>query len=216
MDMFIFTGLLNSVTDIHQLSFLLGHGSTCNYGHAAEKASLVHLLDFLGLIFLTIICTICPLDSLVFWGQWIQSKLHEYMFDRPYSRILETEANKFGPQLAAKACVDSEPMEIADSLHGHFKLLEWLFTHPYHGNQAEHLNILIPQALIIREICNCPPLSGPDPRLLFKLSVKHFLEELEKRDLNTTVRKHKMDTLPIQEQEQILLTTYIIEKRTGS
>ncbi|OBS66417.1 hypothetical protein A6R68_05042 [Neotoma lepida] len=67
-----------------------------------------------------------------------------YMFDRPYSRTLEAEADKIGLQLAAKA-------------------------------------------LKLREVCNCPPLSGPDPRLLFKLTVKRFLEESEKEDLNVTV-----------------------------
>lgn len=221
---FIFTGLLNSVTDIHQLSFLLGHEiAHAVLGHAAEKASLVHLLDFLGMIFLTMIWAICPRDSLALLGQWIQSKLQEYIFDRPYSRTLEAEADKIGLQLAAKACVDVrassvfwQQMEFADSLHGHPKLPEWLSTHPSHGNRAEHLDRLIPQALKIREKCNCPPLSGPDPRLLFKLSMKHFLEESEKEDRNTTTaKKQKTDPLPIQKQEQIPLT-YIVEKRTSS
>ncbi|XP_045839890.1 metalloendopeptidase OMA1, mitochondrial [Meles meles] len=220
---FIFTGLLNSVTDIHQLSFLLGHEiAHAVLGHAAEKASLVHLLDFLGLIFLTMIWAICPRDSLALLGQWIQSKLQEYMFDRPYSRTLEAEADKIGLQLAAKACVDVrassvfwQQMEFADSLQGHPKLPEWLSTHPSHGNRAEHLDRLIPQALKIREICNCPPLSGPDPRLLFKLSMKHFLEESEKEDLKVIAEKQKMDTLTIQQQKQIPLT-YIVEKRTSS
>ncbi|XP_014927826.1 metalloendopeptidase OMA1, mitochondrial isoform X1 [Acinonyx jubatus] len=220
---FIFTGLLNSVTDIHQLSFLLGHEiAHAVLGHAAEKASLVHLLDFLGMIFLTMIWAVCPRDSFALLGQWIQSKLQEYMFDRPYSRTLEAEADKIGLQLAAKACVDVrassvfwQQMEFADSLQGHPKLPEWLSTHPSHGNRAEHLDRLIPQALKIRERCNCPPLSGPDPRLLFKLSMKHFLEESEKEDLNITAKKQKMDTPTIQNQKQIPLT-YIVEKRTGS
>ncbi|XP_040326333.1 metalloendopeptidase OMA1, mitochondrial isoform X3 [Herpailurus yagouaroundi] len=220
---FIFTGLLNSVTDIHQLSFLLGHEiAHAVLGHAAEKASLVHLLDFLGMIFLTMIWAVCPRDSFALLGQWIQSKLQEYMFDRPYSRTLEAEADKIGLQLAAKACVDVragsvfwQQMEFADSLQGRPKLPEWLSTHPSHGNRAEHLDRLIPQALKIREICNCPPLSGPDPRLLFKLSMKHFLEESEKEDLNITAKKQKMDTPTIQNQKQIPLT-YIVEKRTGS
>lgn len=43
----------------------------------AEKASVVHLLDFLGLIFLTMIWAICPRDSLAILGQWLQSKLQE-------------------------------------------------------------------------------------------------------------------------------------------
>ncbi|KAI4580080.1 hypothetical protein MJT46_001448 [Ovis ammon polii x Ovis aries] len=218
---FVFTGLLNSVTDIHQLSFLLGHEiAHAVLEHAAEKASLVHLLDFLGLIFLTMIWAICPRDSLALLGQWIQSKLQEFLFDRPYSRTLEAEADKIGLQLAAKACVDVrassvfwQQMEFAESLHGHPKLPEWLSTHPSHGNRAEHLDRLIPQALKIRETCNCPPLSGPDPRLLFKLSMKNFLEA-EKEDLNITV-KQKVDALPIQNQKQIPLTC-IVDKRTGS
>uniref|UniRef100_A0A8C0LY34 Metalloendopeptidase OMA1, mitochondrial n=1 Tax=Canis lupus familiaris TaxID=9615 RepID=A0A8C0LY34_CANLF len=177
---FIFTGLLNSVTDSHQLSFLLGH-------------EIAHAI--LG---------------------------HAYMFDRPYSRTLEAEADKIGLQLAAKACVDVrassvfwQQMEFADSLQGYPKLPEWLSTHPSHGNRAERLDRLIPQALKIREICNCPPLSGPDPRLLFKLSMKHFLEESEKENLKITAEKQKMDTLTIQQQKQIPLI-YIVEKRTGS
>ncbi|XP_004588769.2 metalloendopeptidase OMA1, mitochondrial isoform X1 [Ochotona princeps] len=220
---FVFTGLLNSVTDIHQLFFLLGHEiAHAVLGHAAEKASLVHLLDFLGMIFLTMIWAICPRDSLALLGQWIQSKLQEYIFHRPYSRTLEAEADKIGLQLAAKACVDVrassvfwQQMEFAESLHGQPKLPEWLSTHPSHGNRAEHLDRLIPQALKIREMCNCPPLSGPDPRLLFKLSMKHFLEESEKEAQNITVKKQKMDPLPFQKQEQIPLT-YIVEKRTSS
>ncbi|XP_058159490.1 metalloendopeptidase OMA1, mitochondrial isoform X1 [Dasypus novemcinctus] len=221
--MFIFTGLLNSVTDIHQLSFLLGHEiAHAVLGHAAEKSSLVHLLDFLGLIFLTMIWAICPRDSLALLGQWIQAKLQEYMFHRPYSRTLEAEADKIGLQLAAKACVDIrassvfwQQMEFLDGLAGHPKLPEWLSTHPSHGNRAKNLDKLIPQALKIREICNCPPLSGPDPRLLFRLSMKHFLEESEREDLNTTVKNEKKDTFPIQKQKEIPIT-YIVEKRTGS
>ncbi|XP_060222033.1 metalloendopeptidase OMA1, mitochondrial isoform X5 [Meriones unguiculatus] len=219
---FVFTGLLDSVTDAHQLSFLLGHEiAHAVLGHAAEKASLVHLLDFLGMIFLTMIWAVCPRDSLAVLGQWIQSKLQEYMFDRPYSRTLEAEADKIGLQLAAKACVDVrassvfwQQMEFSESLHGYPKLPEWLSTHPSHGNRAEYLDRLIPQALKLRELCNCPPLSGPDPRLLFKLTVKRFLEDSEKEDLNITVKKQKADALPIQKQEQVPLT-YIVEKRTA-
>ncbi|XP_041508391.1 metalloendopeptidase OMA1, mitochondrial [Microtus oregoni] len=216
---FVFTGLLNSVTDTHQLSFLLGHEiAHAVLGHAAEKASLVHLLDFLGMIFLTMIWAVCPRDSLALLGQWIQSKLQEYVFDRPYSRTLEAEADKIGLQLAAKACVDVrassvfwQQMEFSERLYGYPKLPEWLSTHPSHGNRAEHLDRLIPQALKLREVCNCPPLSGPDPRLLFQLTMKHFLEDSEKEDLNITVKKQKPDAPLIQKQEQIPLT-YMVEK----
>ncbi|XP_036112040.1 metalloendopeptidase OMA1, mitochondrial [Molossus molossus] len=220
---FVFTGLLNGVSDIHQLSFILGHEiAHAILEHAAEKASMVHLWDFLGLIFLTMIWAVCPRDSLAILGQWLQSKMKEYLFSRPYSRTLEAEADKIGLLIAAKACVDVrasavfwQQMELADALSGHPKLPEWLSTHPSHGNRVEHLDRLIPEALKIRESCNCPPLSGPDPRLVFKLTVKHFLEESEKKNLNTTVEKQKVDIVPIKKQKQIPLTQ-IVEKRPSS
>lgn len=43
----------------------------------AEKASLVHFLDFLSLIFLALIWAISPRDSLAVIGEWIQSRLKE-------------------------------------------------------------------------------------------------------------------------------------------
>ncbi|XP_025924808.1 metalloendopeptidase OMA1, mitochondrial isoform X2 [Apteryx mantelli] len=150
---FVFTGLLNAVSDIHQLSFILGHEiAHAVLEHAAEKASLVHFLDFLSLIFLTMIWAICPRDSLAVVGQWIQSKLQEFIFDRPYSRTLEAEADKVGLQFAAKACVDVrassvfwQQMELAETIQGQPKLPEWLSTHPSHENRAEHLDRLIPE-----------------------------------------------------------------------
>ncbi|XP_036609201.1 metalloendopeptidase OMA1, mitochondrial isoform X2 [Trichosurus vulpecula] len=223
---FVFTGLLEAVTDVHQLTFLLGHEiAHAVLGHAAEKASLVHLWDFLGLIFLVMIWAVCPRDSLAVLGQWIQSKLKEYVFDRPYSRTLEVEADKVGLQFAAKACVDVrassvfwQQLEFADRILGEPKLPEWLSTHPSHENRAEQLERLIPQAIKIRESCNCPPLSGPDPRVLFRLRVKHVLEVTEEEDQNITgalVKKHKFDSLPIQKKETIPLT-FVLDKRTGS
>ncbi|NXM92732.1 OMA1 Metalloendopeptidase, partial [Oenanthe oenanthe] len=186
---FVFTGLLEAVSDIHQLSFILGHEiAHAVLEHAAEKASLVHFLDFLSLIFLTMIWAICPRDSLAVVGQWIQSKLQEFMFDRPYSRTLEAEADKVGLQFAAKACVDVrassvfwQQMELAETIQGQPKLPEWLSTHPSHENRAEHLDRLIPEALKIRESCNCPSLSGPDPRLIFRLNMQHLLESSKGR-----------------------------------
>ena len=47
---------------VHSLYFIhLGHETAhAALGHAVGKASLVDLLDFLGLIFLTVIWAICP------------------------------------------------------------------------------------------------------------------------------------------------------------
>ncbi|KAM6066183.1 PREDICTED: metalloendopeptidase OMA1, mitochondrial [Chlamydotis macqueenii] len=215
---FVFTGLLNAVSDIHQLSFILGHEiAHVVLEHAAEKASLVHFLDFLSLIFLTMIWAICPRDSLAVVGQWIQSKLQEFMFDRPYSRTLEAEADKVGLQLAAKACVDVrassvfwQQMELAETIQGQPKLPEWLSTHPSHENRAEHLDRLIPEALKIRENCNCPSLSGPDPRLIFRLNMQHLLESSKDQETPNSTKqdllKPKLDFPHTQKVEDMPVT----------
>uniref|UniRef100_A0A8C3KC14 Metalloendopeptidase OMA1, mitochondrial n=1 Tax=Calidris pygmaea TaxID=425635 RepID=A0A8C3KC14_9CHAR len=215
---FVFTGLLNAVSDIHQLSFILGHEiAHAVLEHAAEKASLVHFLDFLSLIFLTMIWAICPRDSLAVVGQWIQSKLQEFMFDRPYSRTLEAEADKVGLQFAAKACVDVrassvfwQQMELAETIQGQPKLPEWLSTHPSHENRAEHLDRLIPEALKIRESCNCPSLSGPDPRLIFKLNMQHLLESSKDQETPNSTKpdlsKPKLDFPHTQKVEDMPVT----------
>ncbi|XP_062437883.1 metalloendopeptidase OMA1, mitochondrial [Rhea pennata] len=215
---FVFTGLLNAVSDIHQLSFILGHEiAHAVLEHAAEKASLVHFLDFLSLIFLTMIWAICPRDSLAVVGQWIQSKLQEFIFDRPYSRTLEAEADKVGLQFAAKACVDVrassvfwQQMELAETIQGQPKLPEWLSTHPSHENRAEHLDRLIPEALKIRESCNCPSLSGPDPRLIFRLNMQHLLESSKDQQTHNSTKqdltKPKLDLPHTQKVEDMPVT----------
>ncbi|XP_030311324.1 metalloendopeptidase OMA1, mitochondrial [Calypte anna] len=215
---FVFTGLLNAVSDIHQLSFIFGHEiAHAVLEHAAEKASMVHFLDFLSLIFLTMIWAICPRDSLAIVGQWIQSKLKEFMFDRPYSRTLEAEADKVGLQFAAKACVDVrassvfwQQMELAETMQGVPKLPEWLSTHPSHENRAEHLDRLIPEALKIRESCNCPSLSGPDPRLIFKLARQDMLKTPKDQETPNSTKqelsKPKLDFPHAQKVEDMPVT----------
>ncbi|TKS74911.1 Metalloendopeptidase OMA1, mitochondrial [Collichthys lucidus] len=94
---FMFTGMLDTVADVHQLTIILGHEMAhALLGHSAEQASLSHVVDLLSLILLTAIWAVCPRDSLALLGQWL-------MFSRPYSRKLEAEADKVGLQLAAKA-----------------------------------------------------------------------------------------------------------------
>ncbi|XP_054837120.1 metalloendopeptidase OMA1, mitochondrial [Eublepharis macularius] len=191
---FVFTGLLTAVSDIHQLSFILGHEiAHAVLGHAAEKTSLVHFLDFFSLILLTMIWAICPHDSLAMIGQWIQAKFQELLFNMPYDRTLEAEADKVGLQFAAKACVDVrassvfwQQMELAETIQGNPKLPEWLSTHPSHENRAEHLDRLIPEALKIRERCNCPALASEDPRLIFRLSMQHLLQTSKDGGSNNT------------------------------
>ncbi|XP_069006687.1 metalloendopeptidase OMA1, mitochondrial isoform X1 [Embiotoca jacksoni] len=181
---FMFTGMLDTVADVHQLTIVLGHEMAhALLGHSAEQASLSHVVDLLSLILLTAIWAMCPRDSLALLGQWVQDKLKELMFSRPYSRKLEAEADQVGLQLAAKACADVragpvfwQQMEIRDQLTGEPTFPEWLSTHPSHRNRFTQLDRLIPQALELRESCVCPALPSTDPRIVFSKSVRVLLE----------------------------------------
>nr|XP_057928725.1 metalloendopeptidase OMA1, mitochondrial [Doryrhamphus excisus] len=181
---FMFTGMLEAVADIHQLTIVLGHEMAhALLGHAAEQASLTHVVDLLSVVLLTAIWAVCPRDSLALLGQWAQDKLTQLMFNRPYSRKLEAEADQVGLQLAAKACADVragpvfwQQMEIRDQLSGELSLPQWLSTHPSHRNRVAQLDRLVPQALELRENCVCPALPSTDPRIVFSKSVHVLLE----------------------------------------
>ncbi|XP_068175483.1 metalloendopeptidase OMA1, mitochondrial isoform X2 [Antennarius striatus] len=183
-EVFMFTGMLEAVADVHQLTIVLGHEMAhAMLGHTAEQASLSHVVDLLSLILLTAIWAMCPRDSLALLGQWVQNKLSQLIFSRPYSRTLEVEADQVGLQLAAKACADVragpvfwQQMEIRDQMSGGPIVPEWLSTHPSHKNRSNQLDRLIPQALDLRESCVCPALPPTDPRSTFSKSVRVLLE----------------------------------------
>ncbi|KAL1022491.1 hypothetical protein UPYG_G00028420 [Umbra pygmaea] len=182
---FIFTGMLEAVADVHQLTFILGHEMAhAVMGHSAEQASVSHVVDALALVLLTTIWALCPRDSLAMLGHWIQTKLQQLLFDRPYSRKLESEADQVGLQLAAKACADVragpvfwQQMEINDQLRREPTVPEWFSTHPSHKNRVTQLDRLVPQYLKLRESCSCPALPNTDPRQVFSQSVKVLLEQ---------------------------------------
>ncbi|XP_038650293.1 metalloendopeptidase OMA1, mitochondrial isoform X2 [Scyliorhinus canicula] len=150
---FVLTGLFKAIADSDQLACILGHEMAhCLLAHGAEHASIIQLLDFVSLVFLTLIWAVFPRDSLAVLGQWIQSKLIQYMFDRPYSRKLEIEADEVGLRLAAKACTDVrassvywQQLELMKIVSGTFQIPEWFSTHPSNDHRVEHLNKLIPK-----------------------------------------------------------------------
>ncbi|XP_078074610.1 metalloendopeptidase OMA1, mitochondrial isoform X2 [Mustelus asterias] len=150
---FVLTGLFKAVADTDQLACILGHEMAhCLLAHGAEHASIIQLLDFVSLVFLTLIWAVFPRDSLAALGQWIQGKLIQYMFDRPYSRKLEIEADEVGLRLAAKACMDVrassvywQQLELMKIVSGTFQIPEWFSTHPSNDRRVQHLDKLIPE-----------------------------------------------------------------------
>lgn len=66
------------------------------------------------------------------------------------------------------------------------------------------------QALKLRERCNCPSLSGPDPRLIFKLNMQHLLESSKVQETQNSTEqplsKPKLDFPHTQKVEDIPVT----------
>ncbi|KAM4740145.1 metalloendopeptidase OMA1, mitochondrial isoform 2-T3 [Anableps anableps] len=196
---FVFTGMLGAVADVDQLMIVLGHEMAhAILDHSAEQASLSHVVDLLSLILVTAIWALCPGDSLAVLGGWAKDKLTELMFNHPYSRKLEAEADKVGMHLAAKACADVragpvfwQQLEIVDKLTGNPTLPEWLSTHPSHRNRSSQMDRLIPQALELRETCACPALSPIDPRVIFSKTVHELLEKAKEQGVGGLEGTHK-------------------------
>ncbi|KAM4740147.1 metalloendopeptidase OMA1, mitochondrial isoform 3-T4 [Anableps anableps] len=172
--------------------------ASCSLQFQAEQASLSHVVDLLSLILVTAIWALCPGDSLAVLGGWAKDKLTELMFNHPYSRKLEAEADKVGMHLAAKACADVragpvfwQQLEIVDKLTGNPTLPEWLSTHPSHRNRSSQMDRLIPQALELRETCACPALSPIDPRVIFSKTVHELLEKAKEQGVGGLEGTHK-------------------------
>ncbi|XP_078457162.1 metalloendopeptidase OMA1, mitochondrial isoform X3 [Lampetra planeri] len=140
----------------------------------AEKASFLHFIDFFSLVFITIIWAVLPRDWLSALGHWAHSQAMQLLLDMPYSRQLEREADEVGLKLAAKACFDVRASvafweQMHTSEEEGVMLPEWLSTHPSHEQRAAHLQRLLPEAIKLREACNCPALASLDPRLMLRI-----------------------------------------------
>ncbi|XP_035699454.1 metalloendopeptidase OMA1, mitochondrial-like [Branchiostoma floridae] len=172
---FVFGGMLETVTNPHQLGIILGHEMAhAILGHAAEQVSFLQLVDCLSICVVAAIWAFFPSDWMALLSHWLQNKFAKLLLEMPYSRMLETEADEVGLQLAAKACFDVresaafwERMALQDDMDEKLDL-DWLSTHPTHDTRAQHLEQLLPQAIELRKSCQCLPLSSEDPILPFR------------------------------------------------
>ena len=74
--------------------------------HDVDKASRGHLLEILFICLGSLIWLILPDDLTSFVTQMISEKVLQIVLKRPYSRMMEEEADTFGLDLAAKSCYD--------------------------------------------------------------------------------------------------------------
>ncbi len=110
--------------------------------------SHAHLIDLIFICIIGALWTLLPTDATAAITTGISRFIMGLFFDTPYSRMLETEADIVGLELAAKACFDVREtsafwhkMAIIDSVEGmtissdEIKIpgnAEFLSTHPSH------------------------------------------------------------------------------------
>lgn len=165
---FIFTGLFQVCQTDDELATILAHElSHTLLKHVAEKISNKTLLEILYIVPLMIIWFLLP-DFGALLTHLLLDELKSVMFELPYERYQESEADAVGLKLMARACYDVrvaplfwEKMAIKeDQEQVGPKVHEYLSTHPSHENRAINLESKIKEAIEIRKECNCFPL-GP-------------------------------------------------------
>jgi len=89
----------------------------------------------------------------------IGERIVNIIYNLPFSRVLENEADEVGLKLAAKACIDIyireavvfwATMRTLTEMHTLPPKLPWISTHPAHGDREKNLNETITKALELR------------------------------------------------------------------
>ncbi len=122
--------------------------------HSVEAMSLARLVDILSIGLIFLVWSLVPSDVAAVLGQVAANEFLKIYFDLPYSRMLETEADKVGLMIAARACFDvrksvtfwsglGEKTDLAE-------LDEYLSTHPSHENRSKELLKLMPDVRLIK------------------------------------------------------------------
>ncbi|KAI5741041.1 hypothetical protein M8J76_009809 [Diaphorina citri] len=165
---FMFTGMFQLCQTDDELATVLSHElSHTLLKHVAEKLSNKTFLEILYIVPLMIIWFLLPdLGAIV--TQVLLDDLKSIIFELPFEREMETEADEVGLKLMARACYDVRVApffwqkmalkETQDQVGP--KMEEYLSTHPSHENRANNLESKMKEALDIRKECNCLPL-GP-------------------------------------------------------
>ena len=115
--------------------------------HAAEEMSHSRLIDITSIVLVGLVWAFLPSDMTALFTQYLAGQFLKFVFELPYSRGLEKEADEVGIMLAARACFDVrysaafwKRMNEAEG-----DIPEILSTHPASETRAIDLEELMPQ-----------------------------------------------------------------------
>lgn len=179
-NIFISLDILKIIDNDDQLGIVLAHEMAHSLLlHSLEALSHQLLWDFLIVIPILLVWALFP-DLVAAIIHMIGERILNIIYNLPFSRVLENEADEVGLKLAAKACFDVREavvfwatMRTLTEMHTLPPELPWISTHPSHGDREKHLNERMTKALELRKDSGCSPLSGKDPRdKFYKRSAK--------------------------------------------
>lgn len=99
----MFTGLLDFVKNDDELAIILAHEmSHAILQHAAEEISHSRLIDICSIGLAGLVWAFLPSDLTAILTQYLADKFLKFVFELPYSRYLEKEADEVGLTLAAR------------------------------------------------------------------------------------------------------------------
>ncbi|KAI5090483.1 metalloendopeptidase OMA1, mitochondrial [Silurus meridionalis] len=191
---FVFTGMLELVGDIHQLSIILGHEMAhALLGHAFSlnrpySRKLEAEADQVGLQLAAKACVDVRAGPVVWQKMELfeqiagEPTLPEWCSTHPSHRTRISNLDHLVPE----ACVDVragpvvwQKMELFEQIAGEPTLPEWCSTHPSHRTRISNLDHLVPEAIELRARCGCPAFTEPDPRVVFAKVAQLLLEDNE-------------------------------------
>ncbi|EFN74437.1 Metalloendopeptidase OMA1, mitochondrial [Camponotus floridanus] len=173
-NIFVSLDILKIIENDDQLAIVLAHEMAHSLLlHSLESLSDQLLWDFLIAVPILLVWALFP-DVTAFIIHMIGERIINIMYNLPYSRVLENEADEVGLKLAAKACIDIREavvfwatMRTLTEMHLLPPELPWISSHPSHGDREKKLNEEMTTAIELRKDSGCPILPAVDPRNKF-------------------------------------------------
>lgn len=171
-NIFVFTGMIEACENSDELGIVLSHEiAHVVLGHVEEKLTLTSFIQLLMLVPMAVLWAVLPNDGVALVANWFMDSVIDVMVELPFSREMETEADKVGLFMAAKACID---VREAPAFWGKMKVrsmdplldkeTEFVSTHPCHETRQQTLMEMLESAIKFRSECGCERLnSNYDP-----------------------------------------------------
>ena len=180
-DIVVFSGMVYACHNLDELGLIVSHEMAhVLLSHGTESLSRTGLVDFLSLFAIAAIWLVVPYDVFSLITHKLFRSSTKLMFEKPYSRRLELEADHVGLMLASRACYNpAKAVKIWTHLPMYNESnrgLEYLQTHPHNERRHQELSRQLPHALDLYQPIKCAqPLCNSQQQLKVFNKIMHGL-----------------------------------------